>query len=104
MLQEYSREAFVSYAWGGASEKLVDLLEQALKEEGINIVRDKRNLPYKGIIKEFMERLGRSQCIVVVISDKYLKSKNCMFELMEIFRNGQLHDRIFPIILPDARI
>ncbi|MFM6899672.1 MAG: toll/interleukin-1 receptor domain-containing protein, partial [Microcystis panniformis] len=36
--------------------------------------------------------------------DRYLKSENCMFELVEIARNGDFYQRIFPIILPDARI
>ena len=27
-----------------------------------------------------------------------------MFELLQIFKNGQFRDRIFPIVLPDAKI
>jgi hypothetical protein len=42
--------------------------------------------------------------VIVVISDKYLRSPNCMFELVEIAENQQLHDRIFPVVLADADI
>jgi hypothetical protein len=42
--------------------------------------------------------------VIVVISDKYLRSSNCMFELVEIAENQQLRDRIFPVVLADADI
>ena len=67
-------------------------------------MRDKRDLGYKGSIGKFMERIGEGDCVIVVISDKYLRSKNCMFELVEIAENKQFADRIFPIILSDAKI
>lgn len=51
-----------------------------------------------------MRQIGQGKCVVAVISDRYLKSENCMFELVEIARNGDFYQRIFPIILPDARI
>jgi internalin A len=38
-----------------------------------------------------------------VIGDAYLKSENCMFELVEIATHGDFHQRVFPIILPSAQ-
>ena len=43
-----------------------------------------------------MQEIGRGRCIITVISDKYLKSPNCMYELVQIAENGQFYDRIFP--------
>jgi hypothetical protein len=100
----YERAIFVSYAWGGESERTMDELERAFVERGIRIVRDKKDLGYKGVISEFMERIGRGVCVIVVISDKYLRSPNCMFELAEIAEGKQFHDRVFPIVLSDANI
>ena len=75
------QEIFISYAWGGESETIANQLDQALQEKGITIVRDRRDLGYKGRIKAFMEQIGRGRCVIVVISEIYLKSRNCMFEL-----------------------
>ncbi|WP_149304099.1 toll/interleukin-1 receptor domain-containing protein [Pareuzebyella sediminis] len=97
-------EIFVSYAWGGKSEALVDALEAAFKTRNMTLVRDKRDLGFKGEITEFMKRIGKGQAVVTVISDKYLKSHYCMFELLEIHRNLNFKDRIFPIVLEDADI
>jgi hypothetical protein len=95
---------FISYAWGGEREEIVNQIDQALQQRGIKIIRDKRDLGYKGSIKSFMERIGRGNCVIVVISNKYLRSSNCMFELVEIAENKQFYDRVFPLVLEDANI
>jgi TIR domain. len=103
-MPDYERSVFISYAWGGQREEIVNQIDKALRARGINLIRDKRDLGYKGSIREFMERIGRGNCVIVVISDKYLRSHNCMFELVEIAEGKQFHDRIFPLVLNDADI
>jgi formylglycine-generating enzyme required for sulfatase activity len=103
-MSDYEQAVFISYAWNGESEEMVNQIERSLQERGIQIVRDKRVLGYKGSIGAFMERIGQGNCVIVVISDKYLRSPNCMFELVEIAENKNFLDRIFPIVLSDADI
>jgi internalin A len=95
---------FISYAWGGESENVANQIDQAFSQKGVTIVRDKRDVPFKGSIKEFMKRIGRGKCVIVILSEKYLKSENCMFELVQIAKYPKFNDRIFPIVLEDARI
>jgi hypothetical protein len=95
---------FVSYAWKGESGHIVDELEKAFSEHGIHILRDINEMEYKDSIKEFEQRIGRGKCVILVISDKYLRSEHCMFELMEIEENRELRKHIFPIVLGDANI
>lgn len=103
-MSEYEQAVFISYAWGAERENIVNEIDETLQQRGIRIVRDKRALGYRGSIKEFMERIGQGRCVIVVISDKYLRSPNCMFELVEIAENKQFHDRVFPVVLSDANI
>ena len=103
-MSEYEHAVFISYAWGDERESVVNEIEKTLQQRGVKIVRDKSTLGYKGSIKEFMERIGQGNCVIVVISDKYLRSANCMFELVEIAENKEFHDRVFPIVLGDANI
>jgi formylglycine-generating enzyme required for sulfatase activity len=102
--QQSEQSVFISYAWGGESEEVVNQIDQALQQRDLKIIRDKRDLGYKGSISAFMERIGQGNCVIVVISDKYLRSPNCMFELVEIAEGKQFHDRIFPIVLSSAEI
>lgn len=103
-MADNNRQVYFSYAWGGESERIVNELDADLQAKGIQIIRDKRDLGFKGMIRDFMEQIGRGHAVIVVISDKYLKSPNCMFELVEISKNKDFHDRIFPIVLADADI
>jgi internalin A len=102
---EFEREIFISYTWrDNHSEPFVQKIEAAFEAKGIPIIRDKKDIPYKGRFQEFMQRLSRGKCVIVVISDQYLKSENCMYEMVEIEKNGDIYDRIFPIRFPDAQI
>lgn len=103
-MSDYEQAVFISYAWKGESEELVNQIDQSLQERGIKIIRDKRDLGYKGSIGAFMERIGQGNCVILVISDKYLRSSNCMFELVEIAENKNFLDRVFPVVLADADI
>ncbi len=102
--KKVTKEVFISYSWAEESNKITDELDAAFQAQGITIVRDIRDAGYKAQISAFMESIGRGKCVVVVISKAYLESENCMFELLQIFKNGQFRDRIFPIVLPDAKI
>ncbi|MBI5950754.1 MAG: toll/interleukin-1 receptor domain-containing protein, partial [Chloroflexi bacterium] len=100
----YENAVFVSYAWGGESERVVDELERAFEKAGVRIKRDKKEINYKDSIKAFEQRIGRGQCVVLVVSDKYLRSKHCMYELVEINKNQSFEKRVFPIVFDDALI
>jgi Leucine-rich repeat (LRR) protein len=97
-------EVFVSYAWNPESSAIVDRLQQALGQQGIRLIRDREEVRYRDSIRDFMRRIGKGKCVVVVISEKYLRSENCMFELVEVAKAQQLRERVFPIVLPDANI
>jgi len=103
-MRDYEQTVFISYAWGGEQEEIVNQIDHSLQTRGIKIIRDKRELGYKDSIKALMTRIGQGNCVIVVISDKYLRSKNCMFELIKIAENEQFKDRIFPVVLSDADI
>ncbi|TFI50791.1 TIR domain-containing protein [Mastigocladus laminosus UU774] len=99
------KEVLISYTWRDQqSEPLVKKIEQAFQAEGIDIIRDTNAIGYKQKFKEFMQRLSRGKCVILIISDQYLKSENCMYELVEIAKDREFYDRIFPIILADAKI
>jgi uncharacterized protein YjbI with pentapeptide repeats len=100
----YENEVFVSYAWDGESERTVDELEQVFAKCDIRIIRDKKDLAYKGSIEAFEQRIGQGRCVILVISDKYLRSEHCMYELVEVDKNQGLRERVFPIVLADAQI
>ena len=111
-----ARQVYISYAWGDEETdagrergKVVEELCAALKADGWKVVRDCEQLTYGDSISAFMRELSAADRIVVVLSEKYLKSAFCMTELNEIFKNtgGQMAGflrHVVPVSLKDARI
>jgi internalin A len=108
-------EIFISYAWGDDSSEtarkradVVDSLCATLANEGWNIIRDKNAMRSGDLISGFMKRIGFADHVIVVLSDKYLRSPYCMAELYGIYQRsvGEKEDflrRIVPLALDDAR-
>ena len=98
------KEVFVSYKWGGESEALVDEIQYTMEDRGVLVTRDKNEVRYRDSIQQFMRRIGAGKCIIVILSQAYLRSKNCMFELTEIAAAPELASRVYPVVMQDAAI
>ncbi len=95
---------FISHAWGGVSDEVLAQLVKRLESENIRFILDKRDLSYRQSIRDFMVQLGEADMVIIILSNKYLKSEYCMFELLEIHKNENLNERIFPIVLEEVKI
>ena len=90
------REVYISYAWEAESEFIRDGLEQALAPRGLKVSYDRNTIRYKDSLTQFMEEVGSGKCVIAIIGKKYLESKNCMFELLSMVKQGEWRSRIFP--------
>ncbi|MFM8332213.1 MAG: leucine-rich repeat domain-containing protein [Candidatus Methylumidiphilus sp.] len=95
------REICISYAradetpQGKSLEDIVERFCAAAQQRGIHIIRDKTELGLGDSLIQFMQRIGAGKRVLVVLSDKYLHSANCMYELFEIWRNSKLDKAAF---------
>ncbi|MCB0658684.1 MAG: toll/interleukin-1 receptor domain-containing protein [Saprospiraceae bacterium] len=97
-------EVYISHAWGGESDVILQKIVHRLEHEKINLVYDHKDLQYRGSIRSFMDELGKSKAVVIILSNKYLHSEYCMFELLQIYNNERFMDRIFPVVLDEVNI
>ena len=88
-------EYWVSYGWNDESKALVDRLCEEANRRGKKVLRDLTGLGLGERFSRFMQRLGAGNRVFVILSDKYLKSPNCMYELLEIWRNSKMADEEF---------
>ena len=107
---------YVSYAWkddksdaGRDRETKVDAVCEAARLKGKTILRDKDSMQQGDSIRRFMSALGEAPRVFVFLSDKYLRSAFCMFELSEIWRHSKQDGESFKSharfwILDDADI
>ena len=71
----------VSAGSGQGERVLVTCKVAPSKQDNYEVIRDKHNLEYKGFISDFIGEIGQGKCVVVAISQKYVRSPFCMFEL-----------------------
>jgi internalin A len=104
---------YVSYAWADSidpeRETIVDQACAEAEKRGTPIIRDESTLSFGDSISKFMRAIGEGDRIFVFLSDKYLKSPFCMFELFEIWRNSRQDNaeflrRVRVYTLGDAQI
>jgi internalin A len=77
----------VSYAWNDESKAKVDELCEEAVRRGKKILRDTSEINLGDSFIRFMQQLGSRDLLFVILSDKYLKSAYCMYELLEVWRN-----------------
>ncbi|MDZ8188054.1 MAG: TIR domain-containing protein [Nostoc sp. ChiSLP02] len=104
-------EIYISYAWkdnnselGSQREELVDKICEVLIAERYNLIRDRNHLTLGKSIRNFMQEIGRGNYVIIVVSDKYLRSEYCMFEAVEIMKHKDYEQKVFPVVLQDANI
>ena len=100
---------YISYAWGEDLEIDVNKLCELMDANGIYFKRDKAKgenslCPYRYNIIDAEEEIGKGKAIIVVISDKYIKSLNCMYEWHCICKTENIAQRVFPIVLPGTKL
>lgn len=93
-----SKTIFLSYNWhDGETADRIDRRLSGLP--GVTVKRDVRDIgPWKSI-REFMVGIRQQDYAVLIVSDSYLKSKNCMFEVTEMMKEREYADRIFPAVV-----
>jgi hypothetical protein len=106
---------YISYAWGDSTPEgqrrgqLVTDLCAALKAAGITVLIDHEQVKPGARISSFMHAIGRGDAIIVILSDKYLESEYCVYELNAIWKESRQDPdhflgRVIPLTLPDANL
>lgn len=91
---------FMSYNHG--SSDFVDKIENLLA--GIcNIKRDKNEIGDWESISDFMKTIRKEDFAVLVISDSYLKSTACLFEVIQLMKDENWDKHTMYVIMDDAK-
>ena len=91
-------EVFLSYCW--ADSKIADEIYENLIQDGqINLHRDTLDIKKWESIKAYMQSIPQMDYMILLISEAYLKSSNCMYEVLEVMRDRKYKDKIFPAVI-----
>ncbi|MFC5405518.1 toll/interleukin-1 receptor domain-containing protein [Cohnella soli] len=101
-LQAATEKIFLSYSWN--DNKVADSFEIMFRTKGINLTRDLRDVEYRQSLKEFMKNVRKSDYVLMIISEHYLKSINCMYEVLEFVKDDDYKERILPLVQKETDI
>lgn len=90
---------FLSYSQ--KDSPIANIIENQLKYEtndGIEISRYTR-VPYKGSFKAFMNSIQEHDFVLCLVSDNYLKSQACMYEVGEIIKDHHFEKKLLFVVL-----
>ena len=89
---------FISYS--SKNKEYADPIDEAFKHNGIRLIRDMRDVAFKDSFREFMRKIRETSFALLVISDDFLKSRNCMYEVIEFFKDNNYREKLF-LDIPD---
>lgn len=103
-METFEPKVFISCHPKDKEGEFYKALFRSLNERGLDVVDDTRGMGYKDSIREFIERVGRAACVVLVLSDSYLRERSCILQLVEVAKNEKFRERIFPVDMGDTAI
>lgn len=76
------------------STSLVKTIVKRLEQEGISVKLDMRDNGPGNSIKEFENEIGKASNVIVILSDEYFQSHDCMYEMALIAKSGNIPNRV----------
>lgn len=103
--ESHEKTLFLSYCQKDSD--IANLIEVELEPHingKVRISRDIRDVEYHESFKKFMQTIESHDFVIMIISDHYLKSRNCMFEVLEVIKDSQFQKKLAFIVLTDEDI
>lgn len=100
-----SKKVFLSYSHKDTC--IADIIENKIKEiakNKIEISRDTQKLKYKDSLDEYMQSIKEHDFVISIVSDGYLRSTPCMYEVTELMRDRDYYNKLLFIIISEQDI
>lgn len=94
------KTVFLSYCQ--KDKDIADCIDEKmgkLLEGTATLSRDIRDVEYHESFKKFMQSIEKHDYVISIISDNYLKSRNCMYEMLEVVKDSKFSQRLLFIEL-----
>lgn len=89
---------FLSYCRSD-SDEAKKIYDYFLNRYNIKLHKDTIDIGKWESIKKYMQSISDMDYTILLISDAYLKSANCMYEVLEVMRDRSYRDKIFPAVI-----
>lgn len=90
---------FLSYCQ--KDSEIANIIENQLKHETNDYIKISRftRVPYKGSFKVFMNSIQEHNFVLCIVSDNYLKSQACMYEVGEVIKDRHFDEKLLFVVI-----
>lgn len=97
-MEERIEKVHITYKHNNQHKDAVDAIIRGVEKYNIDFSIDEYDILYRDNILEYEQKIGRSHKLILFVIPEYLKSLACMYEMTEIFRNGNIKERVYPLV------
>ena len=93
---------FISYK--ESDKPIADIIEEKVKEILKNRIKISRytELEYKDSFREFMDKIEEHDFVLTIVSDSYLKSQACMYEVGNVINHKNYKKRLLFVVVSES--
>lgn len=91
---------FITYDWNDTSDLFIQNLQSSIK--GVEFKIDKKDIDNWDSITQFMNTISEGDFVVQLLTDKYLKSPNCLYEVMQLMKDENWSKKTLTVVMKDA--
>ena len=88
----------ISYKHDTDYESAMKSIQTGLEKNNIPYSIDEYDIMYRDSIDDYEKEIGASDRVIMFVIPSYLKSLDCMFEMTQMFKNGNVRERIYPVV------
>ncbi|MHA1877694.1 MAG: toll/interleukin-1 receptor domain-containing protein [Promethearchaeota archaeon] len=98
-IEENNKESKIFLSYSHKNKETADRVDKFFISKGIQLTRDERDAPAYSNLEKFMDTIRDHDYVIILISDAYLKSINCMYEVIQFIQERNYIYRTFPIVI-----
>jgi len=98
-IEENIKEPNIFLSYSHKNKEIADKVDKFFISKSIRLSRDARDAPAYSSLKKFMDTIRDHDYVILLISDAYLKSINCMYEVIQFIQEKKYIEKTFPIII-----
>lgn len=97
-MEKRTEKVHISYKHDTAYKADILAIKTGLQENNIPYSIDEYDILYRDNIDDYEKEIGSSDIVIMFVIPNYLTSLECMFEMTQIFKNGNIKTRLFPVV------
>ena len=97
-MKDRKRVLHISYKHDPDYENAMKSIQNGLGKNNIPYSIDEYDIMYRDSIDDYEKEIGASDRVIMFVIPNYLKSLDCMFEMTQMFKNGNVRERIYPVV------